>query len=117
TPAFARHAASLALVLTVLAQPARATLVEARFDSARVPGPMGYSLLVPDDYDTANAVYPLVVLLHDRGGGTGFLSRYAPVFRELWRQGAMKPCILAAPDGRQSLFLDYQDGSEQWETL
>lgn len=106
----------IAAVLT-LGLYADAAIIEGKLDTELVRGPVDFSILLPDDYDAVRTVYPLIVLLHDRGGGSGFLNRYGPIVTSLQNQGAMQDYIVAAPDCRQSLFLDYEDGSEQWESF
>jgi S-formylglutathione hydrolase len=105
------------LIASLIASGAVAAVLDSHVDTEKVAGPVDYTAIVPDDYFGQKTVYPLVLFLHDREAGAGYASRLAPLFQRLWQNGVASPCVVVIPDCRQSLFLDYQDGSERWESF
>jgi S-formylglutathione hydrolase len=82
-----------------------------------VPSPAKYSVLLPPGYDPAKPAYPLLLLLHGGDGDNGFLSRMAPTIEAAWAAGDLPPVVVVTPDAHRSLYMDYRDGSQKWETF
>jgi S-formylglutathione hydrolase len=82
-----------------------------------VPGPVKYSVLLPVSYTVGEHTYPLLFFLHGGTGDHRILTRMAPVFRDMWTVGAAPEMVVVTPDANRSLYLDYRDGSQQWETF
>lgn len=81
-----------------------------------VPTPAKYTALLPPGVDSA-AGLPLLLLLHGGNGDQGFLAAMKPTLEAAWGAGEIAPCLVATPDADRSLYLDYRDGSQKWETF
>ena len=74
------------------------------FDTELVPGPVAYSVLLPDDYERSGATYPLFFFLHGGGGDNGFLDRMAPVFKDMWRKDEAPKMVVVTPSCGRSFY-------------
>lgn len=84
--------------------------------SKLVPSPVKVSVLLPDGYSASQSL-PLVLLLHGGGGDNGFLSQMRPTVEAAWAAKDLPPAVVATPDVQRSLYMDYKDGSQKWETF
>ena len=50
-------------------------------------------------------------------GGLGFAERMAPLIERAWRNEVLRPVCVAAPLTGRSLFMDFRDGTHNWEKL
>ena len=82
-----------------------------------VPGPVKYSVLLPPGYDPSHAPYPLLLLLHGGNGDNGFLKTMTPTIEAAWAAGDLPPLVVVTPDAQRSLYMDFKDGSQKWETF
>jgi S-formylglutathione hydrolase len=82
-----------------------------------VPSPAKYSVLTPPGYDAAKGPLPLVLLLHGGDGDNGFLARMRPIIEQAWAAGDLPPAVIVTPDAHRSLYMDYRDGSQKWESF
>lgn len=83
-----------------------------------VPGPVQYQVLLPDDLgaETGSSL-PLLLCLHGGLGGHDLLSQLGPVVQAMWRSASLPNVAVAVPQAGRSLYLDYRDGSQKWETF
>lgn len=89
-----------------------------RVRSSCVPGEVPVSIYLPAGYGaTPGRRYPLLLLLHGGDGSERDLARFAPVIDQAVRDGRTAPLVVATPAARRSLYMDYRDGSERWETF
>ena len=79
-----------------------------------VPNGCKYATLVPD---TNPGKLPLLLFLHGGGGDRRFLTTQQPIIESAINQGLIEPVVVATPGAGKSYYLDYQDGSEMWETM
>ncbi|MEE8400485.1 MAG: alpha/beta hydrolase-fold protein [Desulfobacterales bacterium] len=93
------------------------TLIEAEFDTDLIPGPLEYAIFLPDGYDETSDAYPLLYILHGGGGSRDFLSQMKPSVEELTEEGKLPKLVVVTPSALRSFYMDYSDGSQQWETL
>ena len=85
-------------------------------ESDLVPSPAEYAVLPPPGYSRDNEPIPLLLFLHGGGGDRSFLSeRMRPMFDTLWDRDGLPPLVVATPTAARSFYLDYRDGSQQWE--
>jgi S-formylglutathione hydrolase len=82
-----------------------------------VPGPVAYQALLPNGYASSEKVYPLLICLHGGIGGQDLMHQLLPVFQAMWTTDALPDMVVAAPQAGHSFYLDYQDGSQKWETF
>ena len=106
-------------VLTTSAIGATSTqLVEGSFQSELVPSPVEYYALLPPGYAERSKPMPLVLNLHGGGGNRGVLERQRPRLDTLFETGEIPPMVVVTPSVTQrSFYMDYEDGSERWETF
>ena len=106
------------LPLCLLASPLLAgELVDGEMETRLVPGPLKYSVLLPDGYSSTTAPLPLLLNLHGGGGTRDSLGRMRKSFEDLWKSGALPKMIVVTPSAERSFYMDYKDGSQKWETL
>jgi len=98
------------------AGPGESRLETGALATALVPGPAKYTVLLPPDADGRTGL-PLLLLLHGGDGDHGFLANLRPTLDAAWAAGELGPCVVATPDADRSLYLDYFDGSEKWESF
>ena len=84
-----------------------------RLPTSLVPGPVAYRVLAPPF--VSDGGLPLLLCLHGGMGGHAFFDMLAPVIGDMWRSGALPALVAAAPETGHSFYLDYRDGSQQWE--
>src|ERR1700730_14631720 len=92
-------------------------LVEAKFETKLVPGPVEYNALFPDGYETIKQPLPLLLFLHGGGGEPSFLSRMRASIDEMWKSGALPKMVIVTPSAARSFYMDYKDGSQKWESF
>jgi S-formylglutathione hydrolase len=98
-----------------LAQTSKLETIE--LQTKLVPSPAKYTALLPPGYDTAKGPLPLVLLLHGGNGDNGFLAQMRPTIEAAWAAGDLPPAVIVTPDVHRSLYMDYRDGSQKWETF
>jgi S-formylglutathione hydrolase len=108
---------SLLLICGLAGSVSASQLVDAKVETKLVPSPVEYAALLPDGYEAAKDQLPLLLFLHGGGGDKSFLGRMRPVFDELWKAGALPPMVVVTPSAARSFYMDYQDGSQKWETF
>lgn len=88
------------------------------FRSDSVPGDVPATIYLPPGYDdTKAAPFPLLLLLHGGNGSEQDLLRFAPVVDRMIAGNQLAPVVVVTPGARRSLYMDYRDGSERWETF
>lgn len=97
---------------------AKGGLTTRRLRSSHVSGDIPVSLYLPPGFETApSRAYPLLLLLHGGGGSEEDLARFADVIDRAIAEGRITPLVIAMPGARRSLYMDYRDRSERWETF
>lgn len=74
-------------------------------------------IYLPPGYDPTGPAYPLLLLLHGGGGSDRDLDRFAGAVDRAIGEGRTAPLVIATPSAGRSLYMDYRDGSERWETF
>lgn len=89
-----------------------------KLQSSNVPGEVAVSIYLPLGYGEApKQIYPLMLLLHGGDGSEQDLLRFAPAIDEAMAQGRIPPLVVAMPSARRSLYMDFRDGSQRWESF
>ncbi len=81
------------------------------FQSAALKRAVPYRVILPDDYATSTARFPVLYLLHGHDGAFGNWSDKTQVAS----YAAGHPLIIVMPDGASSWYVDGANG-EAWET-
>jgi S-formylglutathione hydrolase len=111
--------ALLGLVMALVAGAAahaQSRLEVIELQSKLVPSPVKVSVLLPDGYDKSKPL-PLLLMLHGGGGDNGFLNRMKGIIDAAWTAHELPPVVVVTPDVGRSLYMDYKDGSQKWETF
>lgn len=105
----------LALALAGAAQ-AASKLETIELSSKLVPSPVKVAVLLPDGYQAGQKL-PLILMLHGGGGDEGFLTQMRPIVEAAWAANEVAPAVVVTPNVQRSLYMDYKDGSQKWETF
>lgn len=92
-------------------------IVTRTLETELVPSPVTFSVLLPPSYSTSQPSYPLLLWLHGGSGDHRALHGSAPIFRSMWSDGSLSEMVVVTPTATQSQYMDYQDGSQRWETF
>jgi S-formylglutathione hydrolase len=92
------------------------TLETGTIDTKLVPSPAKFTVLLPPGYASAKGPFPLVLFLHGGEGDNGFLSLFKPAIEKAWSDGDIPPAVFVTPDAQRSLYMDYRDGSQSWDS-
>lgn len=113
-----------AMAVTASAPVAAATTATAgrtssvSLQSANVPGEVAVAIYTPPGHDRdATAPLPLLLFLHGGNGSSQDLLRFTPAIDAAIVEGRLPPLVIAMPSARRSLYMDYRDGSERWESF
>jgi len=87
------------------------------FRSDHVPGEVPVAIHLPDGYTPDVAPFPLLLLLHGGNGSEQDLLRFTSLIDDAIGTGVLPPLVVAVPGARRSLYMDYHDGSERWESF
>ena len=89
-----------------------------QIESKLVPGPVEYAILYPENYEEEGAQkYPLILFLHGGGGDHSVLYTIKPIIESLWKRKKLVDAIVVSPSCTRSLYMDYQNGTELWESF
>jgi enterochelin esterase-like enzyme len=110
------HPAAAEPTLKVVATPTplAGTLAEAHFLSPTLGRDMTYRVYLPPDYDSSQASYPVVYMLHGAGGNfTEWSDSFLPERAdEMIRRGEIQPMIFAMPEGgHRTYWANLPDGT------
>jgi pimeloyl-ACP methyl ester carboxylesterase len=85
--------------------------------SSNVPGDVGVAIYEPPGYDAARAEsYSLLLWLHGGNGSEKDMLFFKSVFDREIASGRVPPLVIATPSGRRSLYMEFRDGTERWES-
>ena len=81
-------------------------------ESTIVPSPVNYSVLVPDGEPSG-----ILLFLHGGFGDEKSIRFIEPIIRDLWNSKKFPNLIVTIPSCTRSLYMNYRDGSEMWESF
>ncbi len=92
-------------------------IIQRELVSELVPKPAKYDILLPPSYDpNSTAPLPLLIWLHGGSNGKDHLKkRLEEHIRSAWSNGILSPLVVVAPITGNSYYIDWKDGSQQWE--
>jgi S-formylglutathione hydrolase len=92
----------------------RKTLIE----SPHLPAPVEIAVYTPPGFDPArNDPYPLIVQLHGGNGSADNLYQMATILESAVAAGLIEPAVSVMPSAGRSLYMNYRDGSQKWESF
>jgi len=87
-------------------------------DSVNIPGGVRVCVHTPPGYSAAaSSPLPLLVLLHGGNGSEQDLLRFVDTIDSAMATGSLPPMVIAMPGAGRSLYMDFRDGSQKWETF
>jgi S-formylglutathione hydrolase len=85
--------------------------------SRHVPGDVTVTTYTPDAARHVRSPIPLLLFLHGGNGSDLDLLRFVPTFDAAFASGRVPPMHIAMPSAGRSLYMDFKDGSQRWETF
>ncbi len=99
-----------------VANPPSGSLLNLKLETTLVPSPAAVDVLLPPGYAELNSPLPLFIWLHGGSSGKGLLQRrMKPYIESAWASGALTPCVVVTPVTGSSYYIDWHDGTNQWE--
>jgi len=80
------------------------------------PRTLDYSVYRPSQYDESQPV-PLIINLHGGGESEAQLAGFVDAINEFTQSGAIPPAIWSMPGAGRSFYMNYRDGSADWESI
>ena len=118
-----RKVAAVLLLLLVWPLAGQRKLIQFKFrgevyldvlESERVPGPVEYSVLLPNAYKEDDPPLPLLILLAGQGGNAADFGG-TMVVDLLMELGRMFPMVAVTPTVPHCLYVNRHDGAADWE--
>ncbi len=96
----------------------RGRLINLRLETKLVPSPAAIDILLPPGYSQAGEPLPLFIWLHGGTSGKDYLENHLrPFVERAWVNSDLTPCVVVAPVTGASFFIDWHDGTNQWDTF
>lgn len=93
-------------------------LIHLQIETTLVPSPAAVHVLLPPGYEQLSDPVPLLIWLHGGTSGKAYLGNHLRQFIEqAWASGDLTPCVVVAPVTGASFFMDWHDGTHQWDTF
>ena len=90
--------------------------VESRLSTSRLPsGNLEYAVWEPSDVNNLNGL-PLIIALHGGGGSRDYLKGLLPTIQQAMALEKFPAAIWSTPTANRSFYMNYQDGSSDWES-
>lgn len=108
------------LIASCLAQtrPQPGKLLSIDLETELVPSPAAIDVLLPPGYEHYTQPVPLLIWLHGGTSGKDYLEKHMRQFIEkAWESKDLTPCVVMAPVTGASFYMDWHDGTNQWDTL
>jgi S-formylglutathione hydrolase len=91
--------------------------VESRLSTSRLPsGNLEYAVWEPSDVNNLNGL-PLIIALHGGGGSRDYLKGLLPTIQQAMALEKFPAAIWSTPTANRSFYMNYQDGSADWESV
>ena len=99
--------------------PITSKLKKMTLETDLVPGSVNVHLLMPPDDANESEPMPLMLWLHGGGGDdSSYLTReLRPRVEQAWRRSELPPMVIVVPSARRSFYMDFESGTERWETF
>ncbi len=98
--------------------PASGKLLNIQLETTLVPSPASVDVLLPPGYGQFSEPVPLLIWLHGGTSGKDFLgNRVRPFIEKAWATNDLSPCVVVAPVTGASFYIDWHDGTNQWDTF
>ena len=104
--------------LVLAESPPAGKLLHLQLETTLVPSPTAVDVLLPPGYDQLTKPIPLFIWLHGGTSGKGILkNRLRDYLQQAWADEDLMPCVVAAPVTGASFFINWHDGTNQWDTF
>ena len=96
---------------------AQGNYVEGHLFTDRLPsGKLEYAVWEPSAVNDLNGL-PLIIALHGGGGSRDYLKSLLPTIQQDMALGEFPAAIWSTPTANRSFYMNYQDGSADWESV
>ncbi|MBS0359989.1 MAG: esterase [Proteobacteria bacterium] len=86
--------------------------------SPLLPAEVNVTIYTPAGHRSSPASpLPLMLLLHGGNGSDLDLLRFIPAIDTAIAEGRLPPMVIATPSAGRSLYMDFHDGSQRWESF
>jgi len=93
-------------------------LANLQIETTLVPSPAAVDVLLPPGYEQFSKPVPLFIWLHGGTSGKDFLgNNVRPFIEKAWATKDLMPCVVVAPVTGASFYIDWHDGTNQWDTF
>ncbi|TWU05166.1 putative esterase [Symmachiella macrocystis] len=93
-------------------------LDQLKIKTTLVSNPATVDVLLPPGYEQASQPFPLFIWLHGGTSGKDVLGNHMrPFIEKAWATGDLVPCVVVAPVTGASFYIDWHDGTNQWDTF
>jgi len=93
-------------------------LISHQIKTTLVPSPAAVDVLLPPGYERFTQPVPLFIWLHGGTSGKDVLGKHVrPFIEKAWVTEDLVPCVVVAPVTGASFFIDWHDGTNQWDTF
>lgn len=99
------------------AEPVQGATRRITLRSQNLPNPVQVSIYTPPGDGAASSPLPLMLLLHGGNGSDLDLLRFIPSIDRAVAEGRIPPMVIATPSAGRSLYMDFKDGSQRWESF
>ncbi len=98
--------------------PPQGRLAQLQIETTLVPSPATVDVLLPPGYEQSSKPLPLFIWLHGGTSGKNILENHMRTFFEkAWATKDLTPCVVVAPVTGASFFIDWHDGTNQWDSF
>lgn len=85
--------------------------------SRHLPADVSVSIYTPPGRAAPDSPLPLMLLLHGGNGSDLDLLRFTPSIDKAIADGRLPAMAIATPSAGRSLYMDFKDGSQRWESF
>jgi esterase/lipase superfamily enzyme len=93
-------------------------MINLSIETTLVPSPAAVDVLLPPGHSQTSEPLPVMIWLHGGTSGKGYLADHLrPFIEKAWADGDLVPCVVVVPVTGASFFIDWHDGTNQWDSF